>query len=155
MAAPAIRGARRDGEAGSRRRRYRAARDAVGEDANIPGARISRHGIPARGTRDARFPAARSVMPLSTQLINVMAALLLLIAFAMLSQRRIRSLIYLYAWQGVVLTANSLVVAYSSDQSHLYYSALLTFALKVVVLPWILHRLILRLNIRWDVETLI
>ena len=94
-------------------------------------------------------------MALSTQLINVMAALLLLIAFAMLSQRRIRSLIYLYAWQGVVLTANGLVVAYSSGQSHLYYSALLTFALKVVVLPWILHRLILRLNIRWDVETLI
>jgi hydrogenase-4 component E len=94
-------------------------------------------------------------MPLSTQLINVMAALLLLIAFAMLSQRRILSLIQLYAWQGVVLTANSIVVAYSSDQSHLYYSALLTFALKALLLPWILHRLIIRLNVRWDVETLI
>lgn len=94
-------------------------------------------------------------MPLSTQLINVMAALLLLIAFAMLSQRRILSLIYLYAWQGVVLAANSVVVGYSSGQTHLYYSALLTFALKAVVLPWILHRLIIRLNIRWDVETLL
>jgi hydrogenase-4 component E len=94
-------------------------------------------------------------MPLSTQLINVMAALLLLIAFAMLSQRRILSLIYLYAWQGVVLAVNSVVVAYSTDQAHLYYSALLTFVLKAIVLPWILHRLIIRLNIRWDVETLI
>jgi hydrogenase-4 component E len=94
-------------------------------------------------------------MPLSTQLINVMAALLLLIAFAMLSQRRILSLIYLYAWQGVVLAANSVIVGYSSDQAHLYYSALLTFVLKAIVLPWILHRLIIRLNIRWDVETLI
>ena len=27
--------------------------------------------------------------------------------------------------------------------------------LKVVLIPWILHKLILRLNIRWDVETLI
>jgi hydrogenase-4 component E len=84
-----------------------------------------------------------------------MAALLLLIAFAMLSQRRILSLIYLYAWQGVVLALNNVIIGYSTDQTHLYYSALLTFALKAILLPWILHRLIVRLNIRWDVETLI
>lgn len=94
-------------------------------------------------------------MTLSAQLINLMAALLLLIAFAMLAQRRILSLIHLFAWQGAVLTANSIVVAYSTGQHHLYYSALLTFALKVIVLPLILHRLIIRLNIKWDVETLI
>ncbi|HEX3096808.1 MAG TPA: formate hydrogenlyase, partial [Usitatibacter sp.] len=35
------------------------------------------------------------------------------------------------------------------------YSAGITFALKVVLLPWILHRLIRRLNVKWDVETLI
>ena len=94
-------------------------------------------------------------MALSAQLINLMAALLLLIAFAMLAQRRILSLIYLFAWQGVVLTANSIVVAHSTGQTHMYYSALLTFVLKVIVLPWILHRLIIRLDVRWDVETLI
>jgi hydrogenase-4 component E len=94
-------------------------------------------------------------MALSTQLINLMAALLLLIAFAMLAQRRILSLIYLFAWQGAVLAANSLVVAYSTGQTHLYYSALLTLVLKVIIMPWILHRLIIRLNIKWDVETLI
>ena len=94
-------------------------------------------------------------MPLSTQLINLMAALLLLIAFAMLSQRRILSLIYLFAWQGAVLAVNSVVVAYSTGQTHLYYSALLTLMLKVIIMPWILHRLIIRLNIKWDVETLI
>jgi len=94
-------------------------------------------------------------MTLSAQLINLMAALLLLIAFAMLAQRRILSLIYLFAWQGAVLTANSVVVAYSTGQTHLYYSALLTLTLKVIIMPLILHRLIIRLNIKWDVETLI
>ena len=94
-------------------------------------------------------------MTLSTQLINLMAALLLLIAFAMLAQRRILSLIHLFAWQGAVLTANSVIVAYSTGQTHLYYSALLTLMLKVIIMPWILHRLIIRLNIKWDVETLI
>jgi hydrogenase-4 component E len=94
-------------------------------------------------------------MSLSAQLINLMAALLLLIAFAMLAQRRIQSLIYLYAWQGAVLAANGCIVAYSTDQVHLYYSALLTFLLKVILLPLILHRLIRKLNVKWDVETLI
>ena len=94
-------------------------------------------------------------LPFHAQLINLMASLLLLIAFAMLSQRRILSLIYLFAWQGAVLCANTLVVAWTTGQSHLYWSAAITFALKVVVLPWLLHGLILRLNIRWDVETLI
>jgi hydrogenase-4 component E len=94
-------------------------------------------------------------LPLSAQLINLLAALMLLIAFGMLAQRRILTLIHLFAMQGAVLTANTFVVAFSTHQTHLYYSAVLTLVLKVVVLPWILHRLIVRLNIRWDVETLI
>ena len=89
------------------------------------------------------------------QLINFLAALLLLIAFAMLSQRRILSLIYLFAWQGLVLALSTTVVAYSTHQPHLYYSAFLTLLLKAFLLPWILHRLIIRLNIKWDVETMI
>jgi hydrogenase-4 component E len=92
---------------------------------------------------------------LVTQLINLLAALLLLVSFAMLAQRRILRLIHLFALQGAVLTANTLLVALTLGQAHLYFSALLTLALKVVLLPWILHRLIDRLNLRWDVETLI
>ena len=94
-------------------------------------------------------------MTLSSQLINLLAAIMLLIAFAMLSQRRILSLIELFAWQGVVLSLSTFVVAYSTGQGHLYFSGVLTLALKVVALPWILYRLIHRINIRWDVETLI
>src|SRR3979490_1691893 len=89
------------------------------------------------------------------QVINLLAALLLLLAFAMLTQRRILSLINLFAAQGFVLVLSTVVVAYSTHQGHLYYSALLTLALKVLLLPWIMHRLIRALNVRWDVETLI
>ena len=94
-------------------------------------------------------------VPFSGQLINLMAALLLLIAFAMLSQRRIVSLVNLFALQGLILAINTVIVAWSSHQHHLYYSALLTLVLKVLVLPWLLYRLIRKLNVRWDVETLI
>ena len=94
------------------------------------------------------------MLNLSAPLINLFAALLLLIAFAMLSQRRILSLINLFALQGLVLSASTAVVAWSSNQHHLYYSAELTLALKVIILPWILHRLIRKLNVKWDIEML-
>ena len=81
-------------------------------------------------------------MPMSAQLINLMAALMLLIAFAMLAQRRILSLIYLFAWQGAVLAANSLIVAWYTGHGELYVSAFFTVLLKVIALPLVLHYLI-------------
>ena len=92
---------------------------------------------------------------LAGQIVNLLAAFLLLVAFAMLSQRRVLSLVRLFAWQGAALALSTFVVAYSTDQPHLYYSAGLTVALKVILIPWVLHRLIGRLDVRWDVETLL
>ena len=89
------------------------------------------------------------------QIVNLFAAILLLIAFAMLSQRRILSLINLFALQGLALVGSTLTVALATGQKHLLYSAAITFVLKVVLLPYILHRLIRRLNVKWDIETLI
>ena len=94
-------------------------------------------------------------VPLASQLINLCAAVLLLLGFAMLAQRRILSLINLFMLQGLVLFASTLIVAYSTAQHHLYWSAGLTLALKALLLPWILHRLIRRLSVKWDVETLL
>jgi len=91
----------------------------------------------------------------SGQFINLFAALVLLLAFAMLSQRRVLTLINLFALQGLVLATSTALVAWSSNQHHLYYSAALTLVLKVLFLPWLLHRLIRKLNVKWDVETLI
>jgi hydrogenase-4 component E len=92
---------------------------------------------------------------LLTQFVNLLGAVLLMLAFAMISQRRILSLIYLFTMQGFTLALATAVVGYVTDQHHLYLSAGLTFALKVLLIPWLLHRVIDRLGIRWDVETLI
>ena len=89
------------------------------------------------------------------QIINLFAAVLLLVSFAMLAQRRILSLIDLFAAQGLVLCLSTAFVAWATGQTHLYWSTGLTFVLKVLLLPWILHRLIRRLDVKWDVETLI
>jgi hydrogenase-4 component E len=89
------------------------------------------------------------------QLLNVCAALLLLLAFAMLSQRRIVTLVNLLALQGTVLCLATLLLAWRTGASHLYISALLTLALKVAFLPWLLRRLIRRLDVYWDTEPMI
>ena len=47
------------------------------------------------------------------------------------------------------------IVAAYTGQAHLWWSAGITLALKVVALPWILHRLIRRLDVKWDVERLV
>jgi len=94
-------------------------------------------------------------LPFSSQLIHLLAALLLLLSFAMLAQRRVLSLVYLFAWQGAALVASTAVVAWSTGQHHLYYSAGLTLLLKVLLLPAILHRLIRRLQVQWETETLV
>lgn len=89
------------------------------------------------------------------QLTNLFATMILMLSFAMISQRRIVSLINLFTLQGLALVAASVLVGYATNQPDLYVSAGLTFVLKVVLIPWLLHRVIRRLNVRWDVETLI
>lgn len=92
---------------------------------------------------------------LLVQFVNLLGALLLILAFAMISQRRILSLVHLYTAQGAALALATAVVGVATQQPHLYLSAALTVALKVVLIPWLLHRAIERMNVRWETETLI
>jgi hydrogenase-4 component E len=92
---------------------------------------------------------------LIAQLLKLLAAGLLLISFAMLSRRRTQRLITLYAWQGAILFLSTCLVAWDAGLTELWYSAALTLILKVVAMPWILHRLIQRLGAQWDNEPLV
>ena len=89
------------------------------------------------------------------QLINLLAGGILMLSFAMISQRRIASLINLFALQGAALVAASVLLGYAGHNPDLYVSAGLTLALKVILIPWMLYRVIRKLNVRWDVEPLI
>lgn len=82
-----------------------------------------------------------------------LSAFVLLTAFAMLAQRRVYGLIHLFTWQGLFLSINTALVGYVAGKHHLYISSLLTLSLKVVLLPYILHVLIVRLKIKKEVET--
>ena len=94
-------------------------------------------------------------LPWDLQLLNTLAALLLLLSFAMLSQRRIVGLVNLLALQGALLFSATLLLAWRTGDRNLYVSAALTLGLKVIFLPWLLHRLIRRLGVYWDTEPLL
>jgi hydrogenase-4 component E len=96
-----------------------------------------------------------TALPWDLQLLNTLAALLLLLSFAMLSQRRIVGLVNLLALQGALLFSATLLLAWRTGDRNLYVSAALTLALKVIFLPWLLHRLIRRLGVYWDTEPLL
>ncbi|HSB21924.1 MAG TPA: formate hydrogenlyase [Burkholderiaceae bacterium] len=78
-----------------------------------------------------------------------------MLAFAMISQRRVLSLVHLFTLQGAVLVLATATVGYATAQPHLFVSAALTLLLKVILIPILLHRVIGRLEVRWDTEPLI
>jgi len=93
-------------------------------------------------------------LSLYNQAIIVFAALVMFTSFIMLAQARMLPLIFAFAWQGALLAIVTALVAYVSDHPHLYISAALTVALKVFLIPWLLYRLAVRLNIHYDAEAL-
>lgn len=80
------------------------------------------------------------------------AALVLFTSFLMLAQVRIVPLIHAFAWQGALLAVTTGLVAFITAHPHLYVSAALTFALKALLIPWMLHRLAVRLAIHHEIE---
>jgi len=91
---------------------------------------------------------------LSQQLIDGLAALTLLISFALLAQHRMLSVLHWFAFQGVLLAVTAALVAYSSGEHELYISAIMTFLLKGLLLPWMLWRVIRSLHVHREVEPL-
>jgi hydrogenase-4 component E len=88
------------------------------------------------------------------QAILSMAALVGLTSFLMLGQGRLLRLIFVFALQGFLLTLTTALAAYSLDNPHLYISAVLTLVLKVIFIPWMLRKEVLRMNMHRDIEAL-
>ena len=99
--------------------------------------------------------AASFVSPPTSPLVGFLGSALLLSSFAMLSMRRMASLVRIFALQGILLTLSTLSVALAAGEPHLLFSALFTLAFKVLLLPILLFRLLERLHIRGEVEVLL
>ncbi|MGD0586271.1 MAG: formate hydrogenlyase [Oryzomonas sp.] len=92
---------------------------------------------------------------LVVQLNMLLAALILLTSFALLVQRRIFAILHIFAWQGFFLGLSTAIIGYATGVHHLYVSSLLTLGMKVVLLPYILYKLIYKLKIHREIESMI
>ena len=97
---------------------------------------------------------AIAALGLYSQAIILFAALALFTSFIMLAQTRMMPLIFTFAWQGLLLALVSVLVAIVSKHPELYVSAALTFTLKMVLIPWLLYRLSVKLNMQYDAEAI-
>lgn len=89
------------------------------------------------------------------QAILFIAALVVFTSFLMLAQKRLSSLVYIFAWQGILLAATTALVAYVQQNPHLYISAAMSLILKGFLVPWMLLRLIAKFNMGRDVDSLL
>lgn len=96
-------------------------------------------------------PAATDI---GSQIVTLMAALMLVVQLLMIAQRMLLTNIRLFAGQSLLLAAIAAVVAYYHSASHVYIVALLTLVGKVLFLPWLLNRLVHRIEIHQEIEPL-
>ncbi len=96
-------------------------------------------------------------MPLTLfeQAILFIAALVLFTSFLMLMQHRLFNLIKMFAWQGLLVALTAALAAYTGHNPHLYISAVITFVLKAMLIPLMLHRLVVRFDMHREVEIVI
>jgi hydrogenase-4 component E len=97
-------------------------------------------------------PASTDV---GSQVIPLMAALMLVVQLLMIAQRMLLTNIRLFAIQSLLLAAIAAVLAYHYNASHVYVVAVLTIIGKVIFLPWLLNRLVRRIQIHEEIEPML
>jgi len=90
-----------------------------------------------------------------TQLITLLAALMLVLQLLLVVQRMLLTSIRIFALQSLMLAAIATVVAYYHSATHVYVIAVLTIIGKVLLLPRLLNRLVRRINIIQEIEPLL
>jgi len=91
---------------------------------------------------------------LGSQLTMLLAALMLVLQLLLVVQRMLHTSIRLFALQSLMLSAIAAVVAWYYNATHVYLVAVLTLVGKVIFLPWLLNRIVRRINIVEEIEPL-
>ena len=92
---------------------------------------------------------------LGFDIAHLLAGGLVMISFLLLSQRRLYALLNAYALHAAVLALSVAWQAYVQHAPHLYVTAGIALIFKAIVIPVGLHRIIQRLGIHREIETVI
>jgi hydrogenase-4 component E len=90
---------------------------------------------------------------LTLDIAHLLAGSLVLVSFLLLYQDRLYALLNVYALHALVLAASVAWQAYAQDAPQLYITAALALLFKAIVIPVALHRMIVKLGIQREIET--
>jgi len=90
---------------------------------------------------------------LDFDLAHLLAGGLVLLSFMLLYQDRLYALLNVFALQAVVLALAVGWQAYVQDAPHLYVTAAIALLFKAIVIPVALHRMIVKLGIHREIES--
>jgi len=92
---------------------------------------------------------------LQFDIAHIFAGSLVLVSFMMLYQDRLYALLNIFALHSIVLAFSVGWQAYIQDAPHLYITTAIAIVFKGIVIPVALHRIIQRLGIHREIETVI
>ncbi len=90
---------------------------------------------------------------LTYDIAHLLAGSLVLVSFMLLYQDRLYALLNVYALHALVLAASVAWQAYAQGAPHLYITAAIALLFKAILIPVVLHRIIVRLGIHREIET--
>ncbi|HLT89693.1 MAG TPA: formate hydrogenlyase [Woeseiaceae bacterium] len=92
---------------------------------------------------------------LAFEVAHLFAALLVLLSFVQLYQDRLSALLNVFALHAFALAASVAWQAYIQHAPHLYVTAAIAVVFKGLIVPMALHRIIQRLGIHREIETVV
>jgi hydrogenase-4 component E len=92
---------------------------------------------------------------LTFDIAHLLAGGLVLVSFMMLYQDRLYSLLNMFALHSLVLTLSVAWQAYVQHAPHLYVTAAIALLFKATIIPIALHRMIRRMGIHREIETVV
>jgi hydrogenase-4 component E len=92
---------------------------------------------------------------LAFDIAHLFAGGLVLVSFMLLYQDRMFSLLNVFALHAFVVSLSVAWQAHIQSAPHLYITALIALVVKAIVIPIALHRIIVRLGIHRDIETVV
>lgn len=95
------------------------------------------------------------INPLQASIFSSLAVASLLLTFVMLGSHWLRNYVYAFAVQSWLIAALSACVAYFAGYPELYLIAVLTALFRGLVLPFLLMRIISRLNVKREIHAVL
>ena len=92
---------------------------------------------------------------LSLDIAHMLAGGMVLVSFMLLYQDRMFALLNVFALHAIVLSASVAWQAYIQHAPHLYVPAVIALVLKGIIIPVALHRVVIRLGIHREIETVV